>query len=361
MVDYRSAGVDSDKKEGGLGRLLQHVTQTFAYNPCKPLLPVGYYANVIDLRPAGFQTGIAFCTDGVGTKLLVAEAMKRYDTVGIDCVAMNVNDIICVGATPVSMVDYIAVSEANSFVLEELGKGLRQGCELSGVSLCGGEIAQISELLARREGSISMDIVGTAIGLVSPDRVIVGQNLQGGDRLIGFQSTGLHSNGYTLARKVCFDIAKLPIDYYYPELGRTIGEELLEPTRIYVKEVLEILGAVPVKAFFHITGDGLFNLTRTQKAVGYRIERFPEPPPIFRLIQRLGQIPEEEMFRVFNMGIGFMMVVPDDRSVLEKVNRIVRPYGYETYNLGYVVEDPLRTIVIESHRLQGRAGRFARQ
>jgi phosphoribosylformylglycinamidine cyclo-ligase len=206
-----------------------------------------------------------------------------------------------------------------------------------------------------------MDIVGTAIGLVSPDRVIVGQNLQPGDRLIGFQSTGLHSNGYTLARKVCFEIANLSIDHYSAELGKTIGEELLEPTRIYVKEILEILKTVPVKALFHITGDGLFNLTRTQKAVGYRIEKFPEPPPIFRMIQRLGHIPDEEMFRVFNMGIGFVIVVPDDSTVIDKVRRIVKPLGYQTYPLGVVVEDPSRTIVIESHKLQGRAGRFARQ
>ena len=137
MVDYKDSGVDAGKKEGSLHRLLDHVTRTFDFNVCRPLLPIGYYANVIDLRPAGFPLGIAFSTDGVGTKLLVAEMIDKYDTVGIDCVAMNVNDIICVGATPISMVDYIAVSEAKPALLEQVGLGLARGCELAGVNLPG--------------------------------------------------------------------------------------------------------------------------------------------------------------------------------------------------------------------------------
>src|SRR5262249_2047927 len=143
MVDYKTAGVDADKKEGSLLRLLDYVNRTFAFNACKPLLPIGYYANVIDLTPAGFPVGIAFSTDGVGTKLLVAEMLGKFDTVGIDCIAMNVNDIICVGATPVSMVDYIAASEANASLLEEVAKGLHAGCEMAGINLCGGELAQV--------------------------------------------------------------------------------------------------------------------------------------------------------------------------------------------------------------------------
>jgi phosphoribosylformylglycinamidine cyclo-ligase len=361
MIDYRSVGVDSDKKEGGLARLLAQIKSTFDYNLCKPLLPVGYYANVIDLRPAGFDVGIAFATDGVGTKILVAEQMQRYDTVGIDCVAMNVNDILCVGATPVSMVDYIAVSEANPDLLEKLAQGLRRGCELAGVNLPGGEIAQVAELLSKRGDAIAFDLIGTAIGIVSPNRILIGQDLQAGDLLIGIESSGLHSNGYTLARKVCFEIAGLDVDHYSKELGRTIGEELLEPTRIYVREVLEILTTVPVKALFHITGDGLFNLTRSAKAVGYRIEKFPDPPPIFHLLQKLGQIPDEEMFRVFNMGIGFILVVPDDSLHVKKIQEIVGSANYKSYLLGHVEEDPNRTIWFEPKRLKGCAGRFVRQ
>src|SRR3990172_5481608 len=197
-LDYKTVGVDSEKKEAGLDRLLDYVTRTFAFNSCKPLLPIGYFANVIDLRPLGFSVGIAFSTDGVGTKLLVAQEMGRFDTVGIDCVAMNVNDILCVGATPISMVDYIAVSEADEQLLSELGKGLYRGCELAGIHLAGGELAQVAELLSKHGKGVSFDVVGTAIGTVDPNRVLIGQDLAEGDQLIGLESTGLHSNGFTL-------------------------------------------------------------------------------------------------------------------------------------------------------------------
>jgi phosphoribosylformylglycinamidine cyclo-ligase len=359
MVDYKTVGVDAQKKEGSLSRLLEYVNRTFSFNSCKPLLPIGYFANVIDLTSAGFPTGIAFSTDGVGTKLLVAEMMRKYDTVGIDCVAMNVNDILCVGATPISMVDYIAVSEANSALLGELAKGLYQGCEMAEVSLSGGELAQVAELLAKKEGGVSFDIVGTAIGIVDPNRIVIGQDLEEGDILIGLESSGLHSNGYTLARKVCFEIGGFRADQYHSALKKTIGEELLEPTRIYVKEIVEILKEVPVKALFHITGDGFFNLTRTARAVGYHIEKFPEPPPIFSLISERGKISDEEMFRVFNMGIGFIIAVPNDSSSVQKVQRIIGATKYKAHILGHVTNDPERTIIVEPRRIVGRNGKFS--
>jgi phosphoribosylformylglycinamidine cyclo-ligase len=357
-MDYRSAGVDAVKKEGSLKSLLEYVNQTFGLNACKPLLPIGFYANVIDLTPAGFPIGIAFSTDGVGTKLLVAEMMKKYDTVGIDCIAMNVNDIICVGATPISMVDYIATNEANSKVLQEVAKGLYDGCVQAGINLSGGELAQVTDLLAKKEGVTTFDIVGTAIGIVAPDKLIVGQDIMPGDLLIGLESTGLHSNGYTLARKILFDLAGLSIDSYRNELGKTIGEALLEPTRIYVKELLEIMNQIPVRGLFHITGDGLFNLTRTIKPVGYKIDFFPEPPPIFQMLQRLGNVSTEEMFRVFNMGIGFILVVPDDSKNVSTISRIVLKAGYGAHILGRVVEDPSRSIILEPFSLRGVSGSF---
>ena len=358
MLDYKSAGVDAQKKEGSLSKLLEHVARTFSLNPCRPLLPIGYYANVIDLRPIGQHIGIAFSTDGVGTKLLIAEMMDRYDTVGIDCVAMNVNDIICVGATPVSMVDYIAVSEANEKLLTEVAKGLYAGCEMAGVNLSGGELAQVAELLNRKPGKTSFDIVGTAIGTVDPDRIIIGQHLKQGDMLVGMESSGVHSNGYTLARKICFEANHLSANDYIQELGRTIGEELLIPTRIYVKEVLEMMKQVDVKGLFHITGDGFFNLTRTAAAIGYRIEHVPEPPPIFQYLQKTGNISNAEMFRVFNMGIGFAIVIPDDSSQLEKLQNIAKAAGRRIHRLGYVVDDPSRTITIEPYKISGNSGSF---
>ena len=358
MVDYKSTGVDAAKKEGSLQRLLEHVNRTFDFNVCRPLLPIGYFANIIDLRPAGFPLGIAFSTDGVGTKLLVAEMIEKYDTVGIDCVAMNVNDILCVGATPISMVDYIAVSEAKPALLEQVGIGLARGCELAGVNLSGGELAQVAELMAQKPGKVSFDIIGTAIGTIDPAKIIVGEHLEEGDILIGFESSGLHSNGYTLARKICFEIGKFAPDRHFDELKRTLIEELLEPTRIYVKEVLQILNEVPVKALFHITGDGFFNLTRTAKAVGYKIEFLPEIPPIFHLLQKTGRVSPAEMFRVFNMGIGFALVVPPDSDYLRMVQAITSAAGYRSYRLGSVTCDPERTIVLEPVSLRGRAGRF---
>lgn len=358
MTDYKSAGVDAEKKEGSLSRLLEYVNRTFSLNACKPLLPIGYFANVIDLRPAGFPVGIAFSTDGVGTKLLVAESMGKYDTVGIDCVAMNVNDLLCVGATPISMVDYIAVSEANSRLLEEVAKGLYTGCEQAGVNLCGGELAQVAELLAAKPGATSFDIVGTAIGTVDPERILVGSDLREGDLLIGLESSGLHSNGYTLARKVCFEVGRLTVDTYVAELGRTIGEELLEPTRMYVKPAVEMMKRAKIKALFHITGDGLFNLIRTARPVGFCLDYFPEPPAVFRFIQKTGNISKEEMFRVFNMGIGFAVVVPDDSSQFDIVAGIARSAGWKVHKLGHVTESPDRTIEVVPYGLRSQAGHF---
>ena len=361
MLDYKSSGVDAQKKEGSLSRLLEYVNRTFTLNACRPLLPIGFYANVLDLRPIGFPIGIAFSTDGVGTKLLVAEMIDKYDTVGIDCVAMNVNDILCVGATPISMVDYIAVSEANASLLEQVAIGLYKGCELAGISLSGGELAQVAELLARKPGKTSFDIVGTAIGTVDPSNLIVGDRIQTGDVLIGLESNGLHSNGYTLARKICFEVQKLSVHEPLTELGCTLGEELLRPTRIYVKEVLEIMKQVKVKGLFHVTGDGFLNLLRTATPVSYRIESFPEPPPVFRFLQQSGKIPNEEMFRVFNMGIGFVIVCENDPAQVDQIKSIVRAAGYNAHVLGHVQDTQTRSVHLEPYGIVGRDGSFHHQ
>jgi phosphoribosylformylglycinamidine cyclo-ligase len=361
MLDYKSSGVDPQKKEGSLSRLLEHVTRTFSFNVCKPLLPIGYYANVIDLRPIGFPIGIAFSTDGVGTKLLVAQMMDRFDTVGIDCVAMNVNDILCVGATPLSMVDYIAVSEANAVLLEQVAEGLYKGCEMAGINLAGGELAQVAELLAQKKGKVTFDIVGTAIGSVDPEKIIVGNRIIEGDILIGLESNGLHSNGYTLARRICFDLKKFAVEQYIEEFKQTLGEELIRPTRIYVKEILQLLNRVDVRGLFHITGDGFLNLLRTAGPVSYRIESFPEVPAVFRFLQDAGKISNEEMFRVFNMGIGFIIVIPDDSGQMLTVMDLAQKSGYKAHKLGHVIKDDARTVTIEPFRIVGRAGSFHHQ
>ena len=358
-LNYQQAGVDTEGEESALEGLLGWIRQSFALRKGagSVKLPIGYFANVIDV---GYGLGLAISTDGVGTKLLVAQMMDKYDTVGIDCVAMNVNDVLCVGAEPISMVDYIAVEEPIPSMLEGIARGLYEGARLANITISGGEIAQLREMLRGARKHRAFDLAGTCVGLVPLDRVIVGQSISAGDVVVGLRSSGIHSNGLTLARRVLFDQARLSPHDYVDELGRTLGEELLEPTRIYVPEVLDILrSGVDVKALAHITSDGLLNLTRVERSVGYIIEYLPEPHPIFALIQRLGHIADEEMYRVFNMGIGFCIVVSESDS--HTVQRIARKHGVEAFRLGYAVDDSERRVILSTKDLIGRGSRFARR
>jgi phosphoribosylformylglycinamidine cyclo-ligase len=356
-LTYDAVGVSTAGEEAGLTELGRWINQTFAFNPAKPLLPLGFFANVLQLST---EMGLAISTDGVGTKLLVAQALQKYDTVGIDCVAMNVNDVLCVGAVPVSMVDYIAVSAMNPGVLGDIAKGLREGAERAGINIPGGEIAQIRELLRESTGAgFSFDLVGTCVGTVHPQRLIIGKNIEPGDLVVGIESSGIHSNGFTLARRALglegeTDSALLQ---YNSELGRTLGDELLTPTNIYVREVLAMLEAeIAVKALIHITSDGLLNLQRVASQTGYVIESPLPPLPIFLLIQKRGNVDIAEMFRVFNMGTGFCVIcAPGDAS---RVEQIGRDHHRSTAVIGYTVHDPQRRVWIPSHGLVGLDGAF---
>ena len=350
----RAAGVGSVST--GLQALLRWVRPTFDYNPARPVLDIGYFANVVPVAP---NLGVAISTDGVGTKLLVAQAVGRFDTVGIDCVAMNVNDVLCVGAEPLALVDYIALEEATPALLDALGRGIARGCEEARVSCPGGELAQVREMLHGARPGAAVDLVGTAIGTVALDRVLTGASVEAGDVLLGLESSGLHSNGYTLARRTLLDRAGLPLDGHVAELGWTLADELLRPTRIYVRSVMDVLGAgLDVRALVHITGDGLFNMVRTVKPVGFDIEHWPEPPPIFGLLQRLGGIADEEMFRAFNMGIGFALVVAARDADAARAR--LEACGECVHVLGRATLDPARTIRFRPRGLIGRDGRFAR-
>lgn len=313
-MDYRSAGVDDVGEESGLKGLAERVRRTFSFaggpgSPGAVCLDLGHFANVIEIAP---NLGLAISTDGVGTKLLVAELLEVYDTVGIDCIAMNVNDILCVGARPITMVDYIAVERADDRILTAIADGLCRGAEQAGISIAGGELAQVAEMIRGVRPGSGFDIVGTAVGTVPLNRIIVGAGLEAGDVVLGLTSSGVHSNGLTLARKALFEAAGYRPDQHLDELGRSVGEELLEPTRIYVRPVLALLDALEaVKALIHITGDGFLNLLRVESAVGFEITDLPEPPAIFELIRAAGRVNEGEMFRVFNMGVGFAVVVSE--------------------------------------------------
>ena len=302
---YAEAGVDASEAHGALSGLVQVLSQIDTGKPSRSALASGHYAAVLRLDE---RTGLAFCTDGVGSKVIVAEQAGRFDTVGIDCIAMNVNDVICVGAEPIALVDYIAVEEAQADMLRDIAVGLRKGAEQAGVEIPGGELAQLPELIRGHPSPNGFDLCASCIGVVQLDRMITGAAIEPGDALIGIPSSGVHSNGLTLARNVLTDLKEAP-----PELGgRTIADELLEPTVIYVRAILDLIASdVDVRGLAHITGDGFLNLTRLHAPVGYRIDAPLPVPPVFSLIAERGPVDGAELWEVFNMGCGFCVVVPE--------------------------------------------------
>jgi phosphoribosylformylglycinamidine cyclo-ligase len=284
----------------------------------------GHYASVLRIEGT---LAVAMGTDGVGTKMMVAERLARFDTIGIDCVAMNVNDLICVGAEPIAMVDFILCDRADPAVTAQLGAGLRRGAELAGIEIPGGEIAQVGEIVN------GWELGGTAIGIVDVDEIVDGGRIEPGDALIGLPSSGLHSNGFTLARRA---LDELGLDD--DRLGRPLGEVLLEPTEIYVRAVLDLLRSrVDVRGLAHITGDGLNNLLRLAAPVGYRIDDPLPVAPVFELIAELGQVSPDEMYEVFNMGCGFACVVAarDEDNAIE----LLRGHYPEAKRIGVVTAD----------------------
>jgi phosphoribosylformylglycinamidine cyclo-ligase len=359
---YEGAGVARLDERAGFRALISMLRQTFEHRPeggtGRSLVDFGAYASIIDI---GGPTALAMSTDGIGTKAIIAQLMDRYDTVGIDCVAMNVNDVLCVGAEPVSMLDYIAVETADDRLLAELGKGLLEGARQARISIPGGEISQMREVIRSERPGFGFDLAGTCVGLVNRERIIVGEDVRPGDAIVGLASTGIHSNGLTLAREALLATAGLAIDEHVEELGRTVGEELLEPTRIYVEAVLPMLGepSGSIKTLAHITSDGFLNLTRAPAAVGYEIDRLPEPPAIFRLLQEAGGVAPEEMFQVYNMGIGFCAV-----CAAEGVSGVIghaKAAGVEAWEIGRVVEDERKRVWLREQGLVGEKGKFARE
>ena len=349
---YKTAGVDTDATQSGLRKIVERIKETWpapgGLGAVK--LDIGYFANVIDIG----GVGLAICTDGVGSKSIIAQMMRRYDTIGIDCVAMNVNDVLCVGARPISMVDYIGIEESDAEMLGAIAIGLAAGAKEAGVSISGGEISPLKDVIS------GFDLVGTAVGLVPLDRIITGRDLMPGDVIIGLESKGIHSNGLTLARYVFFKQGKLSVDHLFPELGMSLGEELLRPTLIYVPEILEIIDNLPaVKALINITGDGLLNLPRVDAKVGFMIDDLPPAPPIFRLIQRYGEVRSAEMYQVYNMGIGFCVLVgeKDRDATLSMLQR----HGRRAQVIGRVIEDAAKGVYLPSQKLVGHGKEFREQ
>jgi phosphoribosylformylglycinamidine cyclo-ligase len=272
---------------------------------------------------------------------------------------MNVNDLLCVGAKPVSMVEYIGVQDPHPDMLDAISIGLCEGAKQAEVSIPGGEISQLPEVITGHKDGYGFDLVGMAIGTVALNRVIIGQDLREGDVIIGIESNGIHSNGLTLARRVLFDQSQYTVDSRLSQLPHTLGEELLRPTHIYVKEAMDILDSgVSVKAMIHITGDGFLNLSRVKAKVGFRIDHVPETMPIFSLIQQAGDISHEDMFTVFNMGIGFCIIVAEKDA--DRVLSIVYAHGKRALNIGSVIPDEHRRVFITPHGLVGQGKQFSK-
>jgi phosphoribosylformylglycinamidine cyclo-ligase len=349
---YKAAGVDTEETQSGLHRIVERIKGTWpapgSLGAVK--LDIGYFANVIDIG----GIGLAISTDGVGSKSVVAQMMRRYDTIGIDCVAMNVNDLLCVGARPLSMVDYIGVEESDAEMLGAIAIGLSAGAKEAGVSITGGEISPLKDVMR------GFDLVGTAVGLVPLDRIVTGRDLVPGDIVIGLESSGIHSNGLTLARYVFFKEGKLSVDHVFPELGISLGEELLRPTIIYVPEILDIITNVPtVKALINITGNGLLNLPRVDARVSFTIDNMPPVPPIFRLIQTLGGVSDAEMYQVYNMGVGFCVLV--DEEDRDPVLAILERHGRRARIIGRVIEDDSKGVYLPHEGLTGHGKEFRAQ
>jgi phosphoribosylformylglycinamidine cyclo-ligase len=348
---YRQTGVDTAEADAGLGNIIRRVQGTWPKAGLgRVVLPIGYFANVIELD----GIGLAICTDGVGSKTIIASELGKYDTIGIDCVAMNVNDMICVGAKPLSLVDYIAIDKADAAMLDAIGAGLCAGAEMAGISISGGETAQLKDIVT------GFDLVGMAVGRVDLDKVICGKDVVEGDVVIGVRSNGIHSNGLSLARRAFFHNHRYRIGHRFDELDTGLGEELLRPTHIYVREAMEILQRVEgVKALINITSDGLLNLARVAAPVGFEIDRLIEPQPIFELIQRHADVDEPEMFEVFNMGIGFCYVVSPDAEV--PTLAILREHGRQAQRIGHAVADPERHVRIRERGLIGQHKTFRKE
>jgi phosphoribosylformylglycinamidine cyclo-ligase len=341
---YAQAGVDVRAAERGVGALVDVLRTIDTGRPTRSVLASGHYAAVLEVAP---NLGIAICTDGVGSKLIVAEETGRFDTVGIDCVAMNVNDLICVGAEPIALVDYLAVEQMDDAVMHDIAVGLKAGAEQAGVEIPGGEVAVLPELIRGHPSPHGFDLTASCFGTVALDRLVTGAALRPGDALIGLPSSGIHSNGYTLARRA---LASLDYDAHPAALrGASVADALLEPTVIYVRAVLELLSSgAAVHGLAHITGGGLANLLRLNPDVGFEIEDPLPVPPVFGLIQELGEISDEEMWDVFNMGCGFVAALSESDAdpavaLLAARHPGARRIGAVTGEAGRVRAQPSRT------------------
>ncbi|CUA80733.1 MULTISPECIES: phosphoribosylformylglycinamidine cyclo-ligase [Anoxybacillus] len=329
---YKQAGVNIEAGYEAVERMKKHVAKTARMGALGSL---GGFGGMFDLSSLGYKQPVLVSgTDGVGTKLMLAFALDRHDTIGIDCVAMCVNDIVVQGAEPLFFLDYIACGKAVPEKIEHIVKGISDGCIEAGCALIGGETAEMPGMYGEDE----YDVAGFAVGVVEKEKLVTGEAIVPGDVLIGLASSGLHSNGYSLVRKIIKD-AHLQLNHIYEPFSRSLGEELLTPTRIYVRSVLEALKQFRVKGMAHITGGGFIeNIPRMlPKGLQAEIDYGSWPiPPIFNFLQQHGQLQRMEMFNIFNMGIGFVLAI--DSDVVPDVVQLLESCGEKVYIIGRIKE-----------------------
>jgi len=338
---YAQAGVNLDAGYESVERIKDHVSRTKRVGSWAG---IGAFGGMFDLSALNYQQPILVSgTDGVGTKLLVAINAQKYDTVGIDCVAMCVNDIVVQGAEPLFFLDYIATGKTNPEQIEAIVKGVAEGCLEAGAALVGGETAEMPDMYEPGH----FDLAGFATGVVERDRLVTGAAVKPGDVIIGLPSSGLHSNGFSLVRKVLFKDNVIPLDHYNDDLGETVGEALLRPTKIYVKPILALLNEVSVHGMAHITGGGFDeNIPRAlpegcQAVID--LSSFPRAP-IFDYLQQLGNIPEREMYNIFNMGIGMIIIVAREDSA--RAMEVLTAAGETPYLIGEIVAGDETRVVL---------------
>lgn len=330
-LSYKDSGVDKEAGYKEVKLIKEMVKKTYIPGV---LSDIGGFSGLFQLDTKSYKEPVLVSgTDGVGTKLKIAFMMDKHDTIGQDCVAMCANDIACQGAKPLFFLDYIATGKLIPEKMASIVEGVANGCKLAGCALIGGETAEMPGFYKEDE----YDLAGFCVGIVDKDRIITGENIKEGDMLIGLPSSGIHSNGYSLVRKIVFEKKKMDVDTYIPELGKTLGEELLIPTRIYVPVVLDLIEKFNIKGISHITGGGFYENIPRMLPEGFtaHIDTSPiQAPVIFHLLQQWGNIDQKEMYSTFNMGVGMVLAV--DKDELDSIAEHLRSRGESFYILGEV-------------------------
>ncbi|MEW6427929.1 MAG: phosphoribosylformylglycinamidine cyclo-ligase [Thermodesulfobacteriota bacterium] len=328
---YAESGVDIDKGNEFVSRIKPLVSATFRRGV---LTDIGGFGGLFAIGDDRFPDPVLVSsTDGVGTKLKIAGMCNKHDTIGIDLVAMCVNDIVVCGAKPLFFLDYFAVGKLDVDVATDVVKGIAEGCKIAQCSLIGGETAEMPGMYAAGD----YDIAGFVVGIASRDKLIDGSDIKVGDTVIGIASSGIHSNGYSLVRKICFEELGLQVGDHIPELGCTLGEELIRPTRIYAETILNLVKHFKISGAVHITGGGFYdNIPRVLPHSCQAVLRKDawEMPPIFRFLREKGEVSEQEMFRTFNCGIGMVLIVDD--KLAEDVLQMLSAFGEQAWTLGEV-------------------------